>query len=324
MAVKPNMVSIVIPTYDGREYLSRLLPVLFSQKVDYPFEVICVDSSSQDGTWELLEQFPVTRRRISSEVFNHGGTRNDGIAMSRGEVIILITQDALPVGDKWMSTLVRNFASPDVAGVYCRQVPREDGPLLPKVDLKLWVSGMEIRRENQISDHPNYDTYSSQNRRLLCNFDNICSAVRRSVWERFPLNLVNYAEDLDWGKRVFEAGYKLIFEPEAKVVHSHDRSFRYEFKRSFITADTEDRLFGGGGEDKQFSLFRALYGVINIPRWLRSVYPEICEIPFSQRFRAYYILSARTLGRSAFSIWRRRLQNYRLREMVQRSMYRGI
>ena len=79
MGYFPEMVSVVIPTYNGRADLERLLPMLFAQRVEFPFEVICIDSSSTDGTWEILNEYEVKRYRIPQGEFNHGGTRNLGI-----------------------------------------------------------------------------------------------------------------------------------------------------------------------------------------------------------------------------------------------------
>mgnify|MGYP001067294318 CR=1 FL=1 len=80
-------------------------------------------------------------------------------------------------------------------------------------------------------------------------FDNVCSCVRRSVWSehRFPASPI--AEDLAWGREVVLAGYRLVYVPSAAVVHSHERSARYELGRTlFDLGRAEDRrdLPGGG------------------------------------------------------------------------------
>lgn len=322
MDFRPELVSVVIPTYNGRADLEKSLPALFSQEVEFPFEVICIDSSSADGTWELLGDYPIERHRISREEFSHGGTRNRGIELSRGEIIILMTQDAIPVGDQWMATLVRNYEDPEVAGVYCRQLPRPDGTLLAKVDLRLCLSGSSLRKVNRIGDHPGYHSAPPEQRRMLCNFDDICSSMRRSVWTRFPLKSVNFAEDLEWGKRVFEAGHTLVFEPDAPVVHSHDRSFAYEFKRAFVTYDVLDDMFDWGDDGYRFS--RALLDAVGAPLTLVRVYPEISEEPFRSRMKAYYTITTRVLGHACFSVWRRKLKGSMLGTSLQKLFYNGV
>ena len=316
------MISIVIPTYNGRADLERLLPILFAQRVECPFEVVCIDSSSTDGTWELLAEYEITRYRIPKSDFNHGGTRNLGISKSGGEFVILMTQDAIPADENWMFTLLRNYAEPDVAGVYCRQIPRPDGTLLPKVDSVLAITGMDIRRENRLRDHPDYQSKSPGDKRMLCNFDDICSSVRRTVWERFPFRPVSFAEDLDWAKRVFEAGYSLIFEPKAKVIHSHDRTFAYEFKRSFVTYDAVENLFGR--EEDGYGFLKALGTIAHAPLALRQVYPQIAQTTLFERIRAYYLIAARALGHAFYNYWYVKLKSFTWGEDLRRWFYRGV
>ena len=78
----------------------------------------------------------------------------------------------------------------------------------------------------------------------LCNFDNVCSAIRRSVWKEIPFSTNEFAEDLEWGRRVVEAGWKIAYEPTAFVVHSHARSLAYEFKRGYLCHRKLWSLFG--------------------------------------------------------------------------------
>jgi rhamnosyltransferase len=322
MKFAPELVSVVIPTYNGKADLGRLLPLLFSQQVDFPFEVICVDSSSSDGTWELLSEHRLARYRIPKSEFSHGGTRNFGIAKSKGEIVILMTQDAMPTDEHWMATLVRNYAARDVAGVYCRQLPRPDGTLLPKIDSALALTCMDARRENRLSEHADYFTKPPHERRFLCNFDDICSSVRRSVWEKFPFQPVSFAEDLEWSKRVFEAGYAIIFEAEAKVIHSHDRSFMYEFKRSFVTYDAVETLFGR--EEDGFGLPAALRVVGAAPWALHRVYPRMDETAFLERLHAYYLIGARALGHAFYNFWYRNLRVTELGQKIRGNVYRGV
>jgi len=295
---RPSFVSIVIPTYNGYNDLKNLFPVIFNQKTNFQFEVICVDSSSKDRSYELFANYPVKVCTIPQSEFSHGGTRNLGISKSNGEIIVLITQDALPTDDFWLENIIRNYADPSVAGVYCRQLPKPDGTLLPKIDLSLWITGLNVRRVNRIQDHPDYQNYPPLMKREICNFDDICSSIRRSVWEKHQFREVNFAEDLDWSKRVFQDGYTLVFEPKAKVVHSHDRTFKYEVKRAIITYWVLFEIFD---YIHNYGIKNLLRDVFLAPRNLRNVYPEIIQTTLSERFRAYYIVTARCLGQLIYS-----------------------
>jgi rhamnosyltransferase len=78
----------------------------------------------------------------------------------------------------------------------------------------------------------------------LCAFDNVCSCIRRSVWQQIPFVDTPIAEDLEWGKAVLLSGYRLDYVPEAVVLHSHDRSVRYELARTYVLHRRLLPLFG--------------------------------------------------------------------------------
>jgi rhamnosyltransferase len=74
----------------------------------------------------------------------------------------------------------------------------------------------------------------------LCTFDNVCSAVRRGVWEKIPFPRASFGEDIGWGKAVISEGFAIAYEPRAAVHHSHRRSVAYEWSR---TRTCHRRLF---------------------------------------------------------------------------------
>ena len=75
------LVSVLMPTYQGMEFLERVLDALAEQVTPFAWEMIAIDSSSSDGTWELLGaragSFPVRleRERIHGVEFDTA-TRN--------------------------------------------------------------------------------------------------------------------------------------------------------------------------------------------------------------------------------------------------------
>jgi rhamnosyltransferase len=211
-------VSIVIPTLNGGETFRECLAAIFSQKTDTSFEVIVMDSGSTDGTVEMLRGFDVRLVEVGPGEFNHGETRNRGIAMAGGEVVILMTQDAVPISDGWLDAMTRPFEEdPLVAGVYARQVPRDDADVLTRKHLESWLTGRPSRHVSYIEDRAEYERMRPMKRYFFCNFDDVCSAIRKDVWEKIPYERTDFAEDLEWSKKVLEAGFKIVYEPGAAV-----------------------------------------------------------------------------------------------------------
>jgi len=238
-------VSIVIPTLNGGKTFTECLGALFSQDTERPFEVIVLDSGSGDGTREAASRAGARLYDVGPGEFNHGETRNRGIGLARGEVVILMTQDAVPIGKNWLDSLTRPFSEdPLVAGVYARQVPREDADVLTKRHLGQWLTGRTERHVSYISDRGAYEKMRPMERYFFCNFDDVCSAIRKSVWEKIPYERTDFGEDIAWSKKALEAGFKIVFEPSASVRHSHSRSLAYEYRRTRLCHRRLFEIFG--------------------------------------------------------------------------------
>lgn len=233
--------SVVIPTKNGEQTIKAVLDAIFRQGKP---EVIVVDSGSRDQTVAIVRNYPVRIIEISPREFNHGKTRNNGLKEATEECVVLLTQDAEPADERWLSTMIRNFSDPHVAGVYCRQIPRDDADPVTKRRLSEWLTGREERSEARIQDRAWYDGLSPMDKYLFCNFDNVCSCIRKSVWEEIPFEETYFAEDLGWSKKVLEAGYTIVYEPEAAVYHSHNRSAWHEYQRTYVCHRRLYHLFG--------------------------------------------------------------------------------
>jgi rhamnosyltransferase len=89
-----------------------------------------------------------------------------------------------------------------------------------------------------------FESFPPEVRHRLSTFDNVCSAVRRSVWESIPFPAVAFGEDLAWAKSALCAGHAIAYEPRAAVMHSHRRSVFHEYRRTRICHQTLHELFG--------------------------------------------------------------------------------
>lgn len=227
-------ISIVIPTRNGIETLPEVLDAIASQELAGACELVAIDSGSTDGTSELLRKRADRLLEIAPEAFNHGLTRNQAIAECRGELVVLLVQDAIPASPSWLSELTAPLHHErSLAGTFARQLPRPDAERLTRWALSGWVGAQEQPWLHAVEDRASFLAQSPVERYLTCVFDNVCSCIRRSVWDRHPFPATPIAEDVEWARTVLLAGYQLAYVPSAMVVHSHERSLRYELVRTF-------------------------------------------------------------------------------------------
>ena len=225
----PRSISVLVPTLDAGELLGRQLAALAAQSCPVPWDFLAVDSGSRDGTRERLEAWcasaPVPARclGIHPAEFDHGDTRNLLAARSEGELLVFLTQDAIPGGPDWLARLAANFDDPAVAAAYGRNLPRPEADLLTRVFSAGDPGYVPGRREVRLpEDRAEYEALDPHERRLLYNFNDVASAVRRDLWERHPFPRTDFGEDLLMARALLEAGFTVVYDEDARVEHSHD------------------------------------------------------------------------------------------------------
>jgi rhamnosyltransferase len=248
-------VSVLLLTHNGIATLPRVLASIRSQTATFPYEVVAVDSGSGDGTAEWLRGRVDRLIEIREEDFNHGGTRNAGIAACRAPLVVLLVQDAEPASANWLATLVEPLMAVDsrgpgrasarpLAATYGRQLPHGDAPGVVRAYLSRYPAASSEPRRQSVSTPEAFNALAPAERMALCTFDSVCSCIRREAWERHPFEPAPIAEDLAWARTVLLAGYDLAYVPDAAVVHSHDRPASYELRRTYLVHQQLRRLFG--------------------------------------------------------------------------------
>ena len=237
--------SVVIPTFNAGSGFGGLLKKLSTQKTDFDYEILVVDSGSTDDTVELARRHGASIHRIPSSEFDHGATRNLGISLASGEYVALTVQDAVPLDEHWLCAMIENLERDDsVAGVYGRQIPHPDSDELTRALVTGWPTASTIRREQFAGSPAHYRALPPTERRFLATFDNVSSCLRRSAWEQLPFDRTNFGEDLRWGKKAVEAGHKLVYEPRSAVFHSHGRGALRDLRRHYVDQIVLLDLFG--------------------------------------------------------------------------------
>jgi len=318
---EPRRVSLVVPTWNGGALFRKVLEALAAQDLEDGFEMVVIDSGSTDGTREAARAAGARVELISQSEFNHGATRNRAIAMTRGEIVCLLTQDARPMNASYVRNLTRPYEDEPIDGVYARQFPRDDcDPLLAErlrrwsatreePELKCLVSGDPEASAAAFEELPPLDRY------LSSVFDNVASSVRRSTWERVPYPERSFGEDVAWGRAVLRSGGTLAFEPTAEVEHSHRIRMFGEFKRIYCDHRNLFELFGlrnvpdwksvRSGGAGQWSFYRELLDGVELSGTSR-LYWKAYALPYAYLETAAQFLGARShwkVQESAFWSW---------------------
>jgi glycosyltransferase involved in cell wall biosynthesis len=111
-------VTVVIPVYNGERYIRDTLESVFAQTFQ-DYEVLCIDDGSTDGSAALLMSYGEQLRWVHQENAGQSATRNNGVALARGEYIAFLDQDDLWYPSKLAKQVAVLQAEPDVVLVHC-------------------------------------------------------------------------------------------------------------------------------------------------------------------------------------------------------------
>lgn len=217
--------SVIIPTLNAEASISTLLLSLKKQIV--PYEIIIIDSSSTDTTSELARSFGATVLVIPKESFDHGSTRTLAAKEASGDILVYITQDAIPVKELSIENLIKPFHDDEKVGAaYGRQLPRLGaGPVEAHAR---FFNYPPISQVKTMSD-------SSKLGIKTAFISNSFAAYRRTALLSvggFPSNTI-LSEDTYVAAKMLLAGWKIAYCADAMVYHSHNYGFIEEFKRYF-------------------------------------------------------------------------------------------
>jgi len=223
-----SSISVLMPIKNGARFLDRVLTGVARQRIDVPWDFLALDCGSTDGTLEIFaahaKTFPVPLRvhGIHGAEFNHGCARNMLASLSSGELLVFMTDDAIPRDEHWLAQLASNFDDPDVGGAYSRNVPRPEAHILAKVLCRDDPSYQDERRETRLPPVEEYARMSPFEKRVFYNFSDTSSSMRRSLWERHPYPRCKFGEDGMMARAMIEGGYTVVFDDKSVVEHSHE------------------------------------------------------------------------------------------------------
>jgi rhamnosyltransferase len=235
------LISVLIPVRDGGAELVRCLDAIARQRIDEEVEVLVIDSGSRDGTPERARVNGARVHEIAPQDFHHGATRNLGVRLARGDIVVWTTHDAYPDSDDWLDLLTAPLrsAEPGVVGVYGRQLAHHSAAPPERYFLDfLYGPAPRLQRAGSVDELTMETTL----------FSNANSAIPRELLLRDPFaEDVLIAEDQDWSRRMLLDGHAIRYEARAAVRHSHAYTLFTAFRRFFESGVAGSRTFLAGG-----------------------------------------------------------------------------
>jgi len=220
--------SIVILNWNVRELLDGCLASLRSDH--YALEIIVVDNASRDDSVAMVRaKYPQATVIANAENRGFTGGNNQGIAASHGRYVLVLNPDTLVLGDALDRMVAYLDDHPDVGALGPQllnpdrsiQSSRRRFPTLTSAFFEsTWLQGLAPKR---ILTHYYMDDITPDHAHEVDWLNGACTIFRREVFDRVGVydaqNFFMYSEELDLCRRVKEAGWKIVYLPEAQVIH---------------------------------------------------------------------------------------------------------
>lgn len=224
-------VDVIIPVYKPERGFVTLVDKLETQTV--PVNRIIIMNTEQKyldrllyGTTLERMYHNITVKHLSKREFDHGHTRNQGVKLSDADVFIMMTQDAVPADKYLVERLLMGLRGERTAVAYARQLPDSQSSEVERYTRQF--NYPEQSRVKTKADLPELGIKT-----FFCS--NVCAAYKREVFDALGgfVNRAIFNEDMLYAAKAVNADYAIAYVAGAQVYHSHNYSYRQQFRRNF-------------------------------------------------------------------------------------------
>jgi glycosyltransferase involved in cell wall biosynthesis len=242
-------ISIIIPTKDAPELISRCLHTIFDSTAYPNFEVVVVDNGTSDSqALATLDKYPIVRVLLDGP-FNFSRANNIGVKAASGDVLVFLNNDTEILHRDWLEQMLFLLDDPDVGAV---------GPLLLYPNRTVQHAGVALGIRGT-ADHvlrglpEDADGYFGS---LACTREVsavtfACAMVRREDYDVVgglqELYQTHY-QDVDFCLRLRELGRRILCTPRTRLVHheSATRGSGYDAMDRALLLDSWGATIGAG------------------------------------------------------------------------------
>ena len=229
--------SIITVNWKVKDLLEKCLRSVYEQTKDISFEVFVVDNDSGDGSVEMVrEKFPQVSLTASNDNLGFAKGNNVAAKDAKGRYILLLNPDT-EILDNAIGKMVKFMDNHPGCGIAGFKLLNPDLTLQPSVrHFPTFLSqALILLKLHHLFPH------SAPMRHYLAEdfdytktqpADQVMGAffmIRKKVIEKIGLldeKFWIWFEEVDYCKRTKEAGFKILYTPEAKIIHYYGQSFK--------------------------------------------------------------------------------------------------
>lgn len=220
-------VDVIIPAYHPGKEFATLIKRLEKQSVSiHRIIVMNTEESMWNKEWEKLSD-AMEVHHLTKEEFDHGGTRARAAELSDADVMVFMTQDAMPADRELLAELLKALDQEEnIAAAYARQLPNAECSFVER-----YTRAFNYPNTSLVKTKADLDKYGIKT--FFCS--NVCAAYKKDIYEKqggFVRRTI-FNEDMIYAGGLIQAGYGIAYAAEARVIHSHNYNCMQQFHRNF-------------------------------------------------------------------------------------------
>jgi len=220
--------SIVLLNYNTRDLTLASLARLLPRATEQGWQVIVVDSSSTDGSAEAVSAaFPAVTLVPMAENRGYAAGNNRGLAVATGEAVVLLNSDALAEVAHLQALAEYLAANPPVGAISAGLRTAEGEPQAFAYGSDPSPAYLLRRGIGRLLRLPPLHNWAATEPMTVDWVSGACLCVRQEVIQQvggLDENFFLYFEDVDWCRRMRQAGWRVVYNPSVRVVHWGGRS----------------------------------------------------------------------------------------------------
>lgn len=235
-------VDVIIPVYHPGKEFSVLLERLTEQTAVI-HRIIAMNTEENYWNKELEQKYPLLEvHHLKKSEFDHGGTRAWAAELSDAEIMVFMTQDAVPADRNLIENLVKALEKKKmIAAAYARQLPNEMCSFAER-----YTRSFNYPEKSYVRTQRDLSLYGIKT--FFCS--NVCAAYKKEIYQELGgfVRKTIFNEDMIYAGKLIQMGYGIAYAADAKVIHSHNYSCMQQFHRNFdlgVSQAEHPEIFAG-------------------------------------------------------------------------------
>lgn len=220
-------IEVICPLYNAQDYIMDLNKSILMQKDVNLKKITYILTESSDDSEKILKENSIDYAKIKKQDFNHALTREKAAMASKADIVVFITQDVVIKDSEWLKKLTENIGKDKIAISYSRQKTKYD-------NIEKYIREYNYPKESFAVSEADIEEKGIK----TFFVSDAASAIDAKVFKKlkgYDGKKLPISEDMYFAYKVINNGYRINYEADSVVYHSHKFTLKQIYERYKLT-----------------------------------------------------------------------------------------